>query len=726
MATTSSTPNIIDYFGRDFDAIRTNLINYALTRHADRFAYLNDASPDMLYLELVAYTGDVLGYQLDRAFLEGFRLTAQNKESLVRIAQDLGFFDYGAKPSSLQANISIQVPATTNSDGTAMIPDPNYLITLFSGLKVQSTNNQFFECLDEINFSDASSRVIIPNYDGNNRLINFTVQKTVVFTAGETKVQRFFVSSQNSKPFLEVLINDTLVTQIIGIVPVAGDSYDVPDDQTFRDINVSYVEVENLANDKIFVPINDSSVTLNSIIDLYTDMTINYGDWVNVSKRFIVRKDKNDQTSVIFGSTLVDYSYWSQAISGTDVNTLATFSLNQILNNLALGEIPAANTTLFIKYRTGAGIDTDIPTATTLQIIDKRFVVPPVSANLSILQQVRNSLSVVSNTPAVGGRDFMTSEEIRQSASKVFAANDRAVTYEDVKALINTMPAQFGTPFRISYEEIKPKVLSYNQVNNYVSSKLDELLYLQSSYDREQSVANIKSFLTGLVSNQVAIEQGTGISFKQSSNDIINNTPSLWVGEKCRLYILGIDSSSQPLSYYKDSNGIIKSANTLLKTNIKNYLIEKRLIGDWIDILDARVVNFQVSFKIIADKKNKQKVLVDCLTKLRDYFNVFNWQLNQSIYINNVATILQQIEGVINVVELKFINVFGTDLDSGIVYAPAETGRYRNNKTTSLNSYNNKFEMNNVNNVIVSYPDTFLSILAPESDIFGSVVNTNT
>ena len=723
MATTSTTPNIIDYFGRDFDAIRTNLINYALTRHGDRFAYLNDASPDMLYLELLAYVGDVLGYQLDRSFLEVYRLTAQNKESLVRIAQDLGFFDYGAKPSSLQANVSIQVPAIANADGTAMVPDSNYLITLFSGLKVQATNNQFFECLDEINFADASSRIIIPNYDGNNRLINFTVQKSVVFTAGETKVQRFFVSSQNSKPFLEVLINDTLVTQIIGIVPVAGDSYDVPDDQTFRDINVSYVEVENLANDKIFVPINDSTATLNAIIDLYTDMTINYGDWVNVSKRFIVRKDQNDQTSVIFGSTLVDYSYWSQAISGTDVNTLATFSLNQILNNLALGEIPAANTTLFIKYRAGAGIATDIPTASTLQIIDKRFVTPPMTANLSVLQQVRNSLGVVSNTPAVGGRDFMTTEEIRQSTSKIFAANDRAVTYEDVKALINTMPAQFGTPFRISYEEIKPKVLSYNQVNNYVSSQLDQLLYLQTSYDREQSVSNIKSFLTGLVNNQIAIEQGTGISFSQSSNDIINNTPSLWVGQKCRLYILGIDSNSQPLSYYKDTNGIIQSANTLLKTNIKNYLVEKRLIGDWIDILDARVVNFQVSFSIIADKKNKQKVLVDCLTKLRDYFNVFNWQLNQSIYINNVATILQQIDGVVNLVDLKFINVFGTDLDTGLVYAPAETGRYRNNSTTSLNNYNNKFEMNKVNNVIVSYPDTFLSIAYSDSDIIGSVIN---
>lgn len=721
---TNTAPAIINYFSRDFNRLREDLINYAKTRHSDKFAYLNDASPDIMYFEMLAYIGDTLNFQLDRSFNEAFRLTAQSRESLIRIAQDQGFYNYYAKPSTQQALASINVPPKANANGSSMSPDPNYLLSVFAGVKVEASNGTYFECLDEINFGDPINRKIIPNLDANNQLVDYTITKSIVLTAGETKVQRFYVSNDNVKPFLDILLTDTEITEVIGAVAMPGNVYDVPDDSVFRDLNQVYVEVENLAQDKIFIDMNPLPQQAQALVNLYTDMSIHYGEWINKPKRFIVRRDKDNNTIITFGSTLIDYTTWNNIISGNNVNDLANFSLNQILNNLALGEIPPVNSTLFIKYRNGAGIKTNVIASQLINIVEKQFSTAPSTANLSVLDSVRNSLKIVSNTTATGGLDAMSNEEVRQSIGKVFSANDRAVTYEDVKALISKMPVKFGQPFRISYEEIKPQLMNYNQVKGYLDQNLLELLNLSTSTERETKVQEIQRFIDSLPTQIANInsQTNTGGLLGNTSNDILANAPSLWIGEKCRLHILGVDEDNQPVTIYKDNNGIWQYPNQLLKNNIKNWLVEKRVIGDWIDIVDARVVNFQVKVKILADKRNTQKVLVDCLTRLRDYFSINNWQINQPIFIANVITVLQEIDGVINVVDIKFYNVFDKDIETGKIYSPKEIGRYRNNSPIAVNTFNNKFEMNNIDNIIVSYPDTFLSVRYPEIDITCSAI----
>jgi hypothetical protein len=44
----------INYFSRDFQSLKTDLTNFARTYFPNDFQYLNDASPDMMYLEMVA------------------------------------------------------------------------------------------------------------------------------------------------------------------------------------------------------------------------------------------------------------------------------------------------------------------------------------------------------------------------------------------------------------------------------------------------------------------------------------------------------------------------------------------------------------------------------------------------------------------------------------------------------------------------------------------------
>jgi hypothetical protein len=715
----------VNYLSRDFESIKRDLLNWAKTYHPDSMLYINDASPDIMFLEMCSYVGDMLSYYTDKTFNESFLTTAQARVSLVRIANDLGFFDIGLTPSQTQVVLSVVVPVFTDPNTGVISPDPELLPAIKSGMVVQSDSGVIFEILEEVNFADSRNRNIIPNLDANRQIINYTIEKTAVAKAGETKIQRFYIDENLAKPFLTISLDDSEVTEIIGVVATPGNTFIAPPDEDFVDIDKAFFEVRLLIEDSKFVELNPLQQPTQQTTS-YISPAIKQGVRVPISKRFIVRRDVNGVVSLTFGSGTTSYNSFNNLIQNS-INS-NNVSLSQVLTNTTLGEIPPVNSTLFVKYRVGGGEKTNVTINQINNILAKQFY--PASPNVSVVdvQNVRDSLTIRNDIPALGGTETLSVEEIRQNANKYFASQDRLVTYDDIQSIINTMPPQFGRPFRISYEEIKPRVANFQQVENGINFLLDELLTESTTIGRQLKAQEIKQFLNNLRTAPTVINNNIIQSTLDSSSlQLLGQTPTLWIGEKARLYILGIDEDGKLLSAYKDSNGLWVSPNDLLKKNIKEFIKQKRLIGDWIDIVDARIINIRIEFTVLVDKKNKQEVLIQCLNRLKEYFSVYNWQINQPIFISNVTAILQEIDGVVNVVDLKFYNIFGLGPDNkdpvtGRVYSPMETGRYRNNKPTPLNTSNNLFEMKSVNNIILNYPDSMWECRYPESDIIGKVI----
>lgn len=718
MATNTPTVN---YFSRDFESLKQDLVNLARTRHADKLAYFNDASPDIMYLEMCAYVGDMLSYYTDKTFNESFLTTAQAREALVRIVSDLGFFETGTTPSQVQLTLSISVPYKADPITGVIQPDADYLIGIEPGMSLKSDNGTPFEVLEEVNFSDNRNRRVIPTLDGNNQIIDYTIEKTVVAKAGETKIHRFYVSPTLAKPFLQVTLDDKDVTEILGVANTPGSTFIAPIDSEFVNQNTSWFEVKYLTEETKFLPINPLPQPADTFTDLINPV-VQIGAQVPIPRRFIKRRDVNNLVTLTFGSSSPSFGAFNSLIETTIDPT--TVSYNQILNNTALGDIPPANSTLFIKYRTGGGESTNTVVGQVNSIVAKTFTTAPSTANPTILQQTRNSLAVRNDVPALGGRSVYSNEELKAIVGKSYMAQERIVTYDDLVIMLNQMPADFGRPFRVSYEEIKPRVTNFQQVYNGVNSYLTAILAEATASGRQARVNDTLTFLQNLQNGVNYTDPLTNVTVPMStlSADLLGATPTLWIGEKARLYVLGIDENGLVVSTTKDTDGNFISPLTDLKNNIKEYLKNKRLIGDWVDIVDGRVINIQVEFTIMVDKKNKQQVLIEALTKVRNYFEINNWQMNQPILTSNVLTILQEIQGVINVVDLKFINVFDTDPITGRQYAPQESGRYRNNSLTASNSTNNKFLMNSVNGVILQWPDSIFQVRYPDSDIVGSVI----
>jgi hypothetical protein len=135
---------------------------------------------------------------------------------------------------------------------------------------------------------------------------------------------------------------------------------------------------------------------------------------------------------------------------------------------MSLGAIPKSSTTLFIKYRVGGGKDSNLGVNVITSIDNMELDVNGPQSTINT--QVTQSMRVTNITPAVGGADQPTIEELRNMISFNFAAQNRAVTLNDYKSIIELMPATFGAPAKVNVIEednkVKIKILSYDDSGN--------------------------------------------------------------------------------------------------------------------------------------------------------------------------------------------------------------------------------------------------------------------
>jgi hypothetical protein len=114
------------------------------------------------------------------------------------------------------------------------------------------------------------------------------------------------------------------------------------------------------------------------------------------------------------------------------------------------------------------------------------------------------------------------------------------------------------------------------------------------------------------------------------------------------------------LSYNLQSN--LKTASPTLKRNLKTYLSEYRMINDAINIKDAFIINIGINFDIVVRPNyNNNETLTKCIEALANYFDIKNWQINQPIIIPELNILLDKVEGVQTVKNLKIGNLAGAD-----------------------------------------------------------------
>lgn len=103
----------------------------------------------------------------------------------------------------------------------------------------------------------------------------------------------------------------------------------------------------------------------------------------------------------------------------------------------------------------------------------------------------------------------------------------------------------------------------------------------------------------------------------------------------------------------QDKDGNLIQSNSIVKNNLKNWLQKYKMLNDTIDILDAKVVNINVSFEIISSNmKNKYDVMQRCLEAVQNYFRV-KLNIGDTFDIGSIYSMLNRIDGVVDTTNVK-------------------------------------------------------------------------
>lgn len=617
----SFSPNSKDirYINRDFSQLRDALISFTKTYYPNTYKDFSPAAPGTMFIEMAAYVGDVLSYYTDYSFKEGLLQSATERKNIISLARFLG---YKTKPSRASSGVVdlFQLCPSANDGAGNYFPDTNYMLLVKENTQFSNKANSYFILNQAVDFTVSSSMsprtdsVFSRNPNGTPQF--FLLNKQGNISAGQIIIKEVVVADPTS--FFTIALDETNVLSIIDVVD--------------SDNNTWY-EADYLAQELIPVAV-PNNVDFQGSLTQFRDSVPYVLNFIKTSRRFITLVDENNITSLQFGAgingaddEIVTFDSNLIGIGLANVNTLKVpLDPSNFLKNENYGIAPA-NTTLTIRYLIGGGLNSNCQSNEITDIVSADFDNPVdglLPEQIDLLNTVKNSFRVNNPSPAVGGKDAETDDELKLNAMANFAAQNRAVTQNDYLVRIYSLPEKLGSIAKV-------------QVVSDTNLKV-----------------GINKILVGIVDqNNIAsvADDSNNNFFRRIAYDITNP----------------FAINSYILSY--DANKNLVRPNQALITNLINYLKQFRMLTDGINIIDGYIINIGVNFVITVYKGfNKKDVLLNCIMTVQDFFNIDNWNFSQPINLSQLQLQIAKVDGVQSVISVDIYNK--TALDGN--YSPIE------------------------------------------------------
>jgi hypothetical protein len=384
---------------------------------------------------------------------------AQQRQSILNLAKNLGFNIPGKRASVTVIDFSVQVPVAGDR------PNPTYLPIIQAGAQVVG-GGKTFETSDAIDFNSAFSilgdpnRSEIPNFDGNGIIQSYTITKREVVINGATQIYKKIIRDTEAIPFYSLTLPDSDVIEIDAIILLPGTNYSGnPTDADFATAANKYYEVDFLAQQRVFI----DDPNAGSMSSTTGGTGIKAGVWIDVTKKFIKEFTNNGFCKITFGGGNGDLDFFLSGMAKVGV-TNQEF-LNNYLTNTSLGEMLKKDYTLFVKYKTGGGTASNIGANVLTALGNINMTVNGSRDDFN--RQVRRSLKVNNPIPAIGGNDGLSIEQIRNLISYNFSSQFRDVTINDYLSQVYKMPGKYGSPFKAnSFKENNKVVISIIGLNS--------------------------------------------------------------------------------------------------------------------------------------------------------------------------------------------------------------------------------------------------------------------
>lgn len=546
----------ISYLDRTYEDYKNDILDITQKYYPDIFNNYNDASIGNWLIDVVADVSDNLSYNIDRTYQETNVDSANTKDALLNIARTNGLKIPGPKCAIVEIELSCKIPMNTsavnNSGNTLAIADESYCPYVKRGTLVSDGMNTF-ELIEDVDFKSQfdsnglSNRQMYPNRDGNGNIVSYTYKKLTIARAGQTRIYKKVITNADIEPFMSITINDSNVCNVESIIVKEGTN--LSNDPTFAEFYVDeeeyldkkglpvqrYFEVDNLIEqyrfgyvidentdcddkltpcsgyydpewteiDKFYLLDEDGNEVLDENDNPVTEPVrfAMKGEWKRLKNKFITEFTDSNKLKITFGPGI-------RNVYGeipTDATEFTKYMMSRMEANDYMGALPDAGCTMYVLYRVGGGVISNVGANTITSITSLKMYIEGNCNDANDAKKrasVKNTMEVTNPTPSYGGKDAPSNEEMRYLIKYNAASQNRCVTLKDYYSRISQIHPKYGCPFRHSVVEENNKVVVYTLGLDY-QGKLSTPL-------SETVADNIKEYLKEykMVNDYVEIRSG--------------------------------------------------------------------------------------------------------------------------------------------------------------------------------------------------------------------------
>lgn len=471
MATTSVTTTgdriVLDYTSRDYKSIRSMLVGLAKGLLPDWQTVGDTGDFGTLLLELYAYANDVTNYYIDRMASEAFLGTAVRRQSVMYIADMLGYRPVGQKSAVVSLSFTWKWDENTINENA------------FSNYDIESAE-----------VSNSLVTMVLSNSNGDFRVNVYPGQTITVSGLGSPYDGQFvIVSTKELADSNNLTITYDVVSSVTGTatIPNSGSGVGVgsaviiprgtlvstgPD----QDGNVIQFEI---AYDVLLDTLEGTPVSEGSSIRSVSKLvTASEGVTVDATKigsskgipnaEFIIdQPGVIDRTVKVFtkeGGQVVEWSRVDKiSVASPTQSVYTTFVDDKNYTHIMFGDntsgrIPPTNVEIFTSYRYGVGILANSVGTGKVTNIGNDFA-------------TQSGVTVTNTTKPVGGSDVETVEAMRYSIPRANATKQRAVTIDDYVTLALQVPGiTKATAYGENYTSVYVRIASTAESTGYVTS----------------------------------------------------------------------------------------------------------------------------------------------------------------------------------------------------------------------------------------------------------------
>ena len=614
----------INYVNRDFASLKQQLIDFTKQYYPQNYRDFSDSSPGQIFIEQAAYVGDILSYYTDQQFKESFIQFATDRRNIINQAAYLGYKPKVAFAAATELELFQLLPSKRVGEVDAeYVPDENYCLILKPYTTFTSVSSVPFLINDSVDFSQNTAfsprEISVYSRDETGAPQFYLIKKTIKAFSGRLVSKQ--VSIGAATPFLQIQLDSTNILKIVSVV----DSN-----------NNNYYEVNYLAQETLPLSVDNVPLT-NQTLSKYQSETPKLLKYLRTEKRFITFIDENNNTYLQFGANTENFDNTvivpNPSNVGVGMSNIRNLNISldgtNVLKSNSYGVSPS-NTLLTITYIVGGGLESNINSGEINTIGSVGYLNDTsglTDGQITLLNNIKNSLRVNNPLSATGGSGPETDEEIRLNAMANFSSQNRIITAEDILLRVYSMSPEFGSVAKA---------------------------FVQSNASRQVSYTGL---ISGIISGSAAQNETLNLNplnpldrrkFLEGSNPFTNN-----------LYLLGYDINKR-----------LTTINEATLLNLKTYLSQYKILTDKFNFIDGYIINIGIDFQIsVFAGFNKRDVLNTCIASVQSFFAIDGWSFNQPINLSQLMFEIMKNEGVQSVINIKVKNLTVDDGDySSIAY----------------------------------------------------------